>query len=57
MLAGAVARAIFTGTNYPASLLEAVMLRIRAEREITPGRAAIFMKKKRWRAAPRPKVL
>lgn len=42
VLAGAVARAIFTGTNYPASLLEAVMLRIRAEREITPGRAAIL---------------
>ena len=42
VMAGAVARAIFTGTNYPASLLEAVMLRIRAEREITPGRAAIL---------------
>lgn len=42
VLAGAVARAIFTGTAYPASLLEAVMLRIRAEREITPGRAAIL---------------
>ena len=42
VLAGAVARAIFTGSAYPASLLEAVMLRIRAEREITPGRAAIL---------------
>lgn len=42
VLAGAVARAIFSGTNYPASLLEAVILRIRAEREITPGRAAIL---------------
>ena len=42
VMAGAVARAIFTGTNYPASLLEAVMLRNRAEREITPGRAAIL---------------
>lgn len=42
VMAGAVARAIFTGTAYPASLLEAVMLRIRAEREITPGRAAII---------------
>ena len=41
-MAGATARAIFTGTAYPASLLEAVMLRIRAEREITPGRAAIL---------------
>lgn len=41
-MAGAVARAIFAGTPYPASLLEAVTLRIRAEREITPGRAAII---------------
>lgn len=42
VMAGATARAIFAGTAYPASLLEAVMLRIRAEREITPGRAAIL---------------
>lgn len=42
VMAGAVARAIFTGTTYPAALLEATMLRIRAEREITPGRAAIL---------------
>lgn len=42
VLAGAVARAIFTGTAYPAALLEATMLRIRAERNITPGRAAIL---------------
>lgn len=42
ILAGAVARAIFSGTPYPVSLLEATMLRIRAEREITPGRAAIL---------------
>lgn len=42
VMAGATARAIFTGTAYPASLLEATMLRIRAEREITPGRAAIL---------------
>lgn len=42
VMAGAVARAIFTGGAYPASLLEAAMLRIRAEREITPGRAAIL---------------
>lgn len=41
-MAGATARAIFSGTAYPASLLEAVMLRIRAERDITPGRAAIL---------------
>ena len=42
ILAGATARAIFTGTPYPAALMEATMLRIRAEREITPGRAAIL---------------
>lgn len=42
VMAGAVARAIFTGTAYPASLLEAAMLRIRSERNITPGRAAIL---------------
>lgn len=41
-MAGAVARSIFTGTLYPASLLEATMLRIRAERNITPGRAALL---------------
>lgn len=42
VMSGAVARAIFSGTSYPAALLEATMLRIRAEREITPGRAAIL---------------
>ena len=42
VMAGATARAIFSGTAYPASLLEATMLRIRAERDITPGRAAIL---------------
>lgn len=42
VMAGAVARAVFSGTPYPASLLEATMLRIRAERDITPGRAAIL---------------
>ena len=42
VMAGATARAIFTGSDYPASLLEATMLRIWAEREITPGRAAII---------------
>lgn len=41
-MAGAVARAIFSGGPYPASLLETVMLRIRAERNITWGRAAII---------------
>ncbi len=42
VMAGAVARSIFTGTTYPSSLLEATMLRIRAEQNITPGRAAIL---------------
>lgn len=42
VMAGAAARSIFSGTAYPASLLEATMLRIRAERDITPGRAAIL---------------
>ena len=41
-MAGATARAVFAGGLYPASLLEAVMLRIRAERNITWGRAAII---------------
>lgn len=41
-MAGATARAIFSGARYPASLLEAVMLRIRAERDITWGKAAII---------------
>ena len=41
-MAGATARAIFSGGPYPTSLLEAVMLRIRAERDITWGRAAII---------------
>ena len=41
-MAGAAARAVFSGTRYPASLLEATMLRIRAERSITWGRAAII---------------
>ena len=41
-MAGATARAIFSGGRYPASLLETTMLRIRAERHITWGRAAII---------------
>ena len=41
-MAGATVRAIFSGTRYPASLLEATMLRIRAERKITWGRAAVL---------------
>ncbi|MBR4425237.1 MAG: type I-C CRISPR-associated protein Cas8c/Csd1, partial [Oscillospiraceae bacterium] len=42
VLAGALARAIFSGGLYPAALLEQTMLRIRAERTVTRGRAAII---------------
>lgn len=42
ILVGTTARAIFSDLPYPAALLEATMLRIRAEQEITPGRAAIL---------------
>ena len=42
IMAGATARAIFSGGRYPTSLLEATMLRIRAESHITWGRAAII---------------
>ena len=42
VLAGAAARAVFSGTLYPAALLSATNMRIRAEREITPERAAII---------------
>lgn len=41
-LAGEVLRAILTDTPYPATLLNGVTLRIRAEREVTRGRAAIL---------------
>ena len=41
-MAGDVLRAILTDTPYPATLLNGVILRIRAEREITRGRAAII---------------
>ena len=41
-MAGATVRAVFSNGPYPASLLEAVMLRIRAEQNITWGRAAIL---------------
>lgn len=40
-LAGDTLRAILQGTPYPATLLNGVTLRIRAEHEITRGRAAI----------------
>ncbi len=41
-LAGDVLRAILNGTPYPATLLNGTELRIRAERNITRGRAAIL---------------
>lgn len=41
-MVGDLARAILQGTMYPATLYEQVQLRIRAEREITRGRAAII---------------
>lgn len=41
-LSGDMLRAILNGTPYPATLLNAVQQRIRAEREITRGRAAII---------------
>nr|WP_317407390.1 type I-C CRISPR-associated protein Cas8c/Csd1 [Fournierella massiliensis] len=40
-LAGDLLLSILNGTPYPATLLDGVVLRIRAEREITRGRAAI----------------
>ena len=42
VLSGAVARAVFTGGPYPASLLENVMVRIKAEQDISRGKAAII---------------
>ena len=41
-LAGEVLRAILMNTRYPATLLNGVTLRIRAERAVTRGRAAIL---------------
>ena len=41
-LAGEVLRAVLNNTPYPATLLNGITLRIRAEREITRGRAAIL---------------
>lgn len=41
-LSGEVLRAILTDTPYPATLLNGVVLRIRAEHEVTRGRAAIL---------------
>ncbi len=41
-LPGEVLRAILNNTSYPATLLNGTELRIRAERDITPNRAAIL---------------
>lgn len=41
-MAGSVMRAILTGSRYPASLLNHAEIRIRAERNVTRGRAAII---------------
>ncbi|MEG0941502.1 MAG: type I-C CRISPR-associated protein Cas8c/Csd1 [Oscillospiraceae bacterium] len=41
-MAGDTLRAILTGGKYPATLYQQTQLRIRAEREITQGRAAII---------------
>jgi CRISPR-associated protein Csd1 len=42
LLAGAVMRSILTGAAYPQSLFGAVMIRIRADRNVNRGRAAII---------------
>ena len=42
ILSGAVARAIFSGGPYPASLIESVMIRIRAEHDVSRIKAAII---------------
>ena len=42
LLAGAVMRSIFTGTPYPAALLQSVITRVRAEQDVTRGKAAII---------------
>ncbi|NEG90099.1 type I-C CRISPR-associated protein Cas8c/Csd1 [Bifidobacterium aerophilum] len=41
-MAGAVMKSILNGTAYPVSLINAVELRINAERDISPDRAAII---------------
>jgi len=42
LMGGAVVRSILNGTFYPAALLNGTLIRIRAERKITYGRAAIL---------------
>ncbi|MCJ7835370.1 type I-C CRISPR-associated protein Cas8c/Csd1 [Cuneatibacter sp. NSJ-177] len=41
-MSGEVLRAILNGSNYPATFYSSTMLRIRAERQITRGKAAII---------------
>ena len=41
-MAGAMVRVVLTGGMYPVSLFENTMMRIRAEREVSPRRAAIL---------------
>ncbi len=42
LLSGSVLRSIFSGTLYPEALYNSVMVRIRAERDISRGKAAII---------------
>ncbi|MFT3985216.1 MAG: type I-C CRISPR-associated protein Cas8c/Csd1 [Lachnospiraceae bacterium] len=42
LLSGSVMRAIFTGSAYPTALFQAIMIRIRAEKEINYVKAAII---------------
>lgn len=42
LMSGAVVNAIMTGTNYPISLFQNTMLRIKAEQDVTYERAAIL---------------
>ena len=53
-LAGEMLRSILNNTPYPVTLLNGVILRIRAEREVTRGRAAIL--KAYYRKNPNPDV-
>lgn len=53
-MAGETMRAILSDTPYPATLLGGVCLRIRAEREITRGRAAIL--KAYYLKSPHPDI-
>ena len=59
-MAGETLRAILNNTPYPATLLNGVVLRIRAEKEVTRGRAAIikaYYLKQPNQAVPKEEVL